>query len=171
VPPGIEVVEVASAADMEAAVMPRRDADVIIMAAAVADFRPATYAEHKIKKTSDPDDSSAPTIELVRNPDVLAELVHLRAERAWTHPVLVGFAAETGDASGDVLSLGRAKLARKGCDLMVVNEVGAGTTFGQDESTATILDRDGGERALPHGPKSVLADAIWDAVLSRLARD
>jgi phosphopantothenoylcysteine decarboxylase / phosphopantothenate---cysteine ligase len=69
-----------------------------------------------------------------------------------------------------VLTLGRAKLARKGCDLMVVNEVGVSTTFGRDESSATILDREGGEHALPHGPKSVLADAVWDAVEQRTAR-
>jgi phosphopantothenoylcysteine decarboxylase/phosphopantothenate--cysteine ligase len=100
---------------------------------------------------------------------VLVELVQRRADgRAPTGQVLVGFAAETGDATGDVLALGRAKLARKGCDLMVVNEVGVSTTFGRDESSATILDRDGGEQVQPHGPKSVLADAVWDAVLRRV---
>jgi phosphopantothenoylcysteine decarboxylase/phosphopantothenate--cysteine ligase len=169
---GVKVRTVGTALELRDAVLAAAEgADAVVMAAAVADFRPAAYTEHKIKKSYDTGDLEAPTIELVRNPDVLAELVQLRAERASTHPVLVGFAAETGDATGDVLSLGRAKLARKGCDLMVVNEVGAATTFGQDDSTATILDRDGGEQALPHGPKSVLADAIWDAVLARLARD
>ncbi len=105
----------------------------------------------------------------MRNPDVLAELVQRRAAgRSPAGQVLVGFAAETGDEHGDVLTLGRAKLARKGCDLMVVNEVGESLTFGQDESSATIVDDRGAERRVPHGPKSVLADAVWDAVVDRL---
>jgi phosphopantothenoylcysteine decarboxylase/phosphopantothenate--cysteine ligase len=163
-------VEVGSALELRDAVLAAAEtADAVVMAAAVADFRPATYVPEKIKKTDDPTLPAAPTIELVRNPDVLAELVHRRAEgRAADGQVLVGFAAETGDTTGDVLSLGRAKLARKGCDLMVVNEVGISTTFGQDDSSATILDREGGERVVPHGPKTVLADAVWDAVVGRI---
>jgi phosphopantothenoylcysteine decarboxylase / phosphopantothenate---cysteine ligase len=163
---GVDVVPVGSALELRDAVLAASaQADVVVMAAAVADFRPASYAEAKIKKTDDPSQPQAPTIELVRNPDVLRELVERRSEgQAPEAQVLVGFAAETGDATGDVLALGRAKLARKGCDLMVVNEVGVATTFGQDESSATILSRDGGEESLPHGPKSVLADAVWDAV-------
>ncbi|MDP9219684.1 MAG: bifunctional phosphopantothenoylcysteine decarboxylase/phosphopantothenate--cysteine ligase CoaBC [Actinomycetota bacterium] len=172
---GVDVVPVGTALELRAAVLAAAEqADIVVMAAAVADFRPAAYTDHKIKKldqTQDPDQTAAPTIELVRNPDVLAELVQRRAAgHAVPGQVLVGFAAETGDATGDVLALGRAKLARKGCDLMVVNEVGVATTFGQDESSATILDREGGEHALPHGPKSVLADAVWDAVVLRTAR-
>jgi phosphopantothenoylcysteine decarboxylase / phosphopantothenate---cysteine ligase len=164
---GVDVVPVGSALELREAVLAAAaQADVIVMAAAVADFRPASYAEAKIKKSDDPEQPQAPTVELVRNPDVLRELVQRRADGdAPDGQVLVGFAAETGDATGDVLALGRAKLARKGCDLMVVNEVGVTTTFGQDESSATIIDRDGGERPVPHGPKSVLADAVWDAVL------
>jgi phosphopantothenoylcysteine decarboxylase/phosphopantothenate--cysteine ligase len=164
------VVPVGTALELQAAVLAAAEsADAVVMAAAVADFRPAAYQDHKIKK--DPTGQDAPSIDLVRNPDVLAELVQRRAGgHAASGQVLVGFAAETGDATGDVLALGRAKLSRKGCDLMVVNEVGVGTTFGQDESSATILDRDGGERALPHGPKTVLADAVWDAVVDRLPR-
>jgi phosphopantothenoylcysteine decarboxylase / phosphopantothenate---cysteine ligase len=167
---GVDVVPVGSALELRAAVLAAAEqADVVVMAAAVADFRPATYAAAKIKKTDDPNQPQAPTVELVRNADVLVELVQRRADgQAPSGQVLVGFAAETGDATGDVLALGRAKLARKGCDLMVVNEVGVSTTFGQDESSATIIDRDGGEQALPHGPKSVLADAVWDAVLRRV---
>jgi phosphopantothenoylcysteine decarboxylase/phosphopantothenate--cysteine ligase len=167
---GVDVVPVGTALELQAAVLATAEAaDAVVMAAAVADFRPAAYQDHKIKK--DPAGQDAPSIDLVRNPDVLAELVQRRAGgHAASGQVLVGFAAETGDATGDVLALGRAKLSRKGCDLMVVNEVGVGTTFGQDESSATILDRDGGERALPHGPKTVLADAVWDAVVDRLPR-
>jgi phosphopantothenoylcysteine decarboxylase/phosphopantothenate--cysteine ligase len=167
---GVDLVAVGTALELRDAVLAAAEtADAVVMAAAVADFRPASYAPHKIKKSDDPAQPEAPTIELVRNPDVLAELVRRRAEGlAAPGQVLVGFAAETGDASGDVLAHGRAKLARKGCDLMVVNEVGVSTTFGQDESSATILDRDGGEVAVPHGPKAVLADAVWDAVVGRV---
>ncbi len=167
----VDVRAVGSALELREAVLATAEAaDVVVMAAAVADFRPAAYQEHKIKKSHDPGQPAAPSIELVRNPDVLAELVRRReAGHAAPGQVLVGFAAETGDESGDVLALGRAKLARKGCDLMVVNEVGVSTTFGQDDSSATILDREGGEQALPHGPKSVLAEAVWDRVVARLA--
>jgi phosphopantothenoylcysteine decarboxylase/phosphopantothenate--cysteine ligase len=179
--PGVDVTAVGSALELRAAVLAAAEqADAVVMAAAVADFRPATYAQHKIKKTypdEGPDgqpgppgvDLPAPTIELVRNPDVLVELVQQRAAgRTAPGQVLVGFAAETGDDHGDVLTLGRAKLARKGCDLMVVNEVGTALTFGQDESSATIVAADGTERSVPQGPKSVLADAVWDAVVARL---
>jgi phosphopantothenoylcysteine decarboxylase/phosphopantothenate--cysteine ligase len=167
---GIDVVRVGSAVELRDAVLAASPgADVVVMAAAVADFRPAAYVAHKIKKTDDPASLAAPTIELVRNPDILAELVQRRAAgEAPVEQVLVGFAAETGDATGDVLALGRAKLARKGCDLMVVNEVGESTTFGRDESSATILDREGGEIVVPFGAKAVLADAVWDAVVGRL---
>ena len=102
-----------------------READVVVMAAAVADFRPAEIAESKIKKTDD--DNDAPTIVLTRNPDILRGLVTARDEgRIPTATVIVGFAAETGDETGGVLDHGRAKLARKGCDLLVVNDVSAG---------------------------------------------
>ena len=119
------------------------------MAAAVADFRPAHTAPHKVKKTA-----TAPRpVELAANPDVLAELVAGRRPGQ----VLVGFAAETGDDSGSVLEHGRAKLARKGCDLLVVNAVGEGKAFGQPDNAAVILGRDGTEVAVPLGPKSLLA--------------
>jgi phosphopantothenoylcysteine decarboxylase/phosphopantothenate--cysteine ligase len=170
--PGIDLVEGGTALELREAVLSLADrADVVVMAAAVADFRPATYAEHKIKKTDPADGSPAapPVISLVRNPDVLAELVQRRAAgRSPAGQVLVGFAAETGDEHGDVLTLGRAKLARKGCDLMVVNEVGPSLTFGQDESSATIVDDRGGEQHVPHGPKQALAAAVWDVVVDRL---
>jgi phosphopantothenoylcysteine decarboxylase/phosphopantothenate--cysteine ligase len=172
-PAGVRVVPVETAREMEEAVRATAArADVVVMAAAVADFRPAAYAEHKIKKSHEPDaggapDESAPTVPLVRNPDILAGLVAARGGAA--SPVLVGFAAETGDADGSVLDHGRAKLRRKACDLLVVNEVGVGVTFGQDESTVHILRR-GSEAVTDVGPapKSVVADAVWDAVAELL---
>lgn len=161
-PAGVHVVAVETALELRAAVLAAAaGADAVVMAAAVADFRPAAVAEHKIKKQGD---DGAPQVQLVRNPDVLLELVATRP----AGQVVVGFAAETGDESGDVLAHGRAKLARKGCDLLVVNRVGGGHTFGEDASSAVLLDRDGGEHAVLHGPKDVLAGVVWDAVLRRL---
>jgi phosphopantothenoylcysteine decarboxylase/phosphopantothenate--cysteine ligase len=145
---------------MEAAVVPRAaDQDVIIMAAAVADFRPTRPADHKIKKTGRP-----PRIELEPTHDFLVDL----GEHKPVGQVLVGFAAETGDDTADVLEHGRAKLARKGCDVMVVNAVGPGTAFGQPDNAGVILDRTGGEVVVERGPKAVLAAALCDAVAVRL---
>jgi phosphopantothenoylcysteine decarboxylase/phosphopantothenate--cysteine ligase len=163
-PAGVEVTAVGTALEMQAAV--RADlawADVVVMAAAVADFRPAAYVESKIKKTHDPaDPEAAPVIELVRNPDILAGLVAERGDAST--PVIVGFAAETGEPGRTVAELGAEKLARKGCDLLVVNEVGVDKTFGQDDNTVQILRRDGqpGTQAGP-ASKAVIADAILDA--------
>jgi phosphopantothenoylcysteine decarboxylase/phosphopantothenate--cysteine ligase len=164
-PAGSEVVRVGSAEQLrEAAHAAAKDADVIVMAAAVADFRPAALAGHKIKKS----DTDPEPVGLVRNPDVLAELVAERAAGRLNTPVIVGFAAETGDANGDVLSHGRAKLARKGCDLLVVNAVGDGKAFGQPDNAGVILSADGSEVDVPLGPKTVLAAALLDAVVFRL---
>ncbi len=164
-PAGVAVARVESALDLERAVAAGvADADVVVMAAAVADFRPAAYAETKIKKTHDPvDPEAAPVIDLVRNPDILAGLV--RARGASQRPVIVGFAAETGDAEHDVLTLGREKLARKGCDLLVVNEVGTDKTFGHEDNTVHLLRPDS-DAVVDVGPapKSVIADAVLDAV-------
>lgn len=168
-PEGVRVVSVETALEMRASMLAEAaSADVLVMAAAVADFRPAHYAEHKIKKSHDGvADDSAPVVELVRNPDILAELVTSRG--AGSRPVIVGFAAETGDASGSVLDLGRAKLTRKGCDLLVVNEVGPEKTFGRDDNTVHILRR-GTDEVVDVGPtsKTVVADAIWAAVVDVL---
>ena len=164
-PEGVKVVPVQTALELqEAVVEAARSADVVVMAAAVADFRPAHYADAKIKKTHDPAvPDAAPTIELVRNADVLAGLVEERGDDA--SPVIVGFAAETGDAEGSVLDHGRAKLARKGCDLLVVNEVGVDKTFGHDDNTVHIL-RQGSGHVVDVGPasKTEVAAAVWDAV-------
>jgi phosphopantothenoylcysteine decarboxylase/phosphopantothenate--cysteine ligase len=162
-PAGVEVVPVGTALDLRDAVLKAADgADVVVMAAAVADFRPADVAEHKIKKTDDPDD--APVVRLVRNPDVLAELVGRRREGQ----VVVGFAAETGDAGGDVLAHARRKLERKGCDLLVVNDVSQGRVFGRSHTQVTLLERVGGATMVPEGTKEAVADSIWDAIVALL---
>ncbi|MET9955566.1 bifunctional phosphopantothenoylcysteine decarboxylase/phosphopantothenate--cysteine ligase CoaBC [Streptomyces sp. NPDC006339] len=158
-PAGVDVVRVGTALHLREAVLKAAaDADAVVMAAAVADFRPAAYATGKIKKT---DDGGAPTIELVRNPDILAEI---SADRALPGQVVVGFAAETDD----VLAHGRQKLRRKGCDLLVVNEVGERKTFGAEENEAVVLAADGTETPVPYGPKEALAETVWDLVLPRL---
>jgi phosphopantothenoylcysteine decarboxylase/phosphopantothenate--cysteine ligase len=104
----------------------------------------------------------------VQNPDVLAELVGRRRDEGAKAPVIVGFAAETGDAAGSVLDHGRAKLARKGCDLLVVNDVSGGKAFESTENAAVVLADDGTATDVPHGPKEALADVIWDLVSQRL---
>ena len=137
-----------------------KDAEVVVMAAAVADFRPRTSAESKIKKQPD----GAPTVlELVETVDILAELAH---DRLRPGQVVVGFAAETGDGTGGVLDHGRAKALRKGADLLVVNAVGGGRGFGTDVNDVTILDGTGTVVAAATGSKDQVADAVWDAVLA-----
>ncbi|MEU5900967.1 bifunctional phosphopantothenoylcysteine decarboxylase/phosphopantothenate--cysteine ligase CoaBC [Streptomyces venezuelae] len=159
-PAGVDVVPVGTAVQLrEAVIKAAADADAVVMAAAVADFRPETYATGKIKKK---DGQEPAPIALVRNPDVLAEIA---GERPRPGQVIVGFAAETDD----VLANGRAKLARKGCDLLVVNEVGERKTFGSEENEAVVLGADGSETPVPHGPKEALADTVWDLVAQRLA--
>ncbi|MET7379150.1 bifunctional phosphopantothenoylcysteine decarboxylase/phosphopantothenate--cysteine ligase CoaBC [Streptomyces sp. NPDC005526] len=158
-PAGVDVVQVGTAVQMREAVLKAAaDADAVVMAAAVADFRPVAYAAGKIKKK---DDQEPEPIALVRNPDILAEV---SADRARPGQVIVGFAAETDD----VLANGRAKLARKGCDLLVVNEVGERKTFGSEENEAVVLAADGAETPVPYGPKEALAETVWDLVTARL---
>lgn len=158
-PAGVDVVPVGTAVQLREAVLKAAaDADAVVMAAAVADFRPAVYAAGKIKKK---DGQDPEPIVLVRNPDILAEI---SADRARSGQVIVGFAAETDD----VLANGRTKLARKGCDLLVVNEVGERKTFGSEENEAVVLGADGSETPVPHGPKEALADTVWDLVAARL---
>ncbi|MFD0418530.1 bifunctional phosphopantothenoylcysteine decarboxylase/phosphopantothenate--cysteine ligase CoaBC [Streptomyces sp. NPDC127108] len=159
-PAGVDIVPVGTAVQLREAVLKAAaDADAVVMAAAVADFRPETYATGKIKKK---DGEAPPSITLVRNPDILAEIA---GERPRPGQVVVGFAAETDD----VLANGRAKLARKGCDLLVVNEVGERKTFGSEQNEAIVLGADGSETPVPYGPKEDLADTIWDLVVQRLA--
>ena len=169
-PAGCDVVRVESALDLQAqltGLLSEEDVDVVVMAAAVADFRPRHYVGTKIKKSHGEGDESAPTIELVRNPDILAGLVTARGQSP--RPYVVGFAAETGDESGDVLHHARAKLRRKGCDLLVANEVGGGKAFGQDDNTVHLL-RPGTPQVVTVGPatKAAVATAIWDTVAGEL---
>jgi phosphopantothenoylcysteine decarboxylase / phosphopantothenate---cysteine ligase len=159
VPPGVEVVSVGSAAEMEAAVMPRGAAtDVVIMAAAVADFRPKAVADHKIKKGD-----SVPEIILEPTHDFLVDLGRAKPDGQ----VLVGFAAETEN----LLANARGKLERKRLDLIVANDVSAeGVGFEHDTNAAVILDAGGGQVEVPLADKRVVARAVLDAVAARLGR-
>jgi phosphopantothenoylcysteine decarboxylase/phosphopantothenate--cysteine ligase len=135
-------------------------ADVVVMAAAVSDFRPASLSVGKIKKGEE-----APSIPLEFNPDILRELVTEDVPRR----LVVGFAAETGDEQHSVLEYGRAKLERKGCDLLVVNAVGAGKAFEVEDNEGWLLGADGSSQPLPMGSKAQLAARVWDAVADRLS--
>jgi phosphopantothenoylcysteine decarboxylase/phosphopantothenate--cysteine ligase len=158
-PAGVHVVKVTSAYELrEAAIKAASVADAVIMAAAVADYRPVTRSDTKLKKTG----QRPEPIELTENPDILREL---SAERSKPGQIVVGFAAETDDPVRN----GRAKLAAKGCDLLVVNKVGNGLAFGTSDNEAEILAADGGQVSVPLGPKESLAEVIWDNVVSRLA--
>jgi phosphopantothenoylcysteine decarboxylase / phosphopantothenate---cysteine ligase len=178
-PAGVKVTRVVSAREMHDAVLAAaQDADAVVMAAAVADYRPAVRSPGKIKK-----DGRAPEpVALTENPDILAGLAEARSARARAasadhddergslthssrpHQVLAGFAAET-DTSPDGA---RAKLARKGCDLLVVNPVGAGLGFGTPDNEAVVYGSDGTLTPIARGPKEALADVVWDLVVARL---
>ncbi|OBH21503.1 bifunctional phosphopantothenoylcysteine decarboxylase/phosphopantothenate--cysteine ligase CoaBC [Mycolicibacter terrae] len=168
-PAGVHVVRVSSAQQLHDAVTKHApEAQVLVMAAAVADFRPARMAPAKIKKGPGEDDG-APTIDLVRNDDVLAGAVRARDEGQLPNmAAIVGFAAETGDENGDVLFHARAKLRRKGCDLLVVNAVGDGRAFEVDHNDGWLLAADGTESALEPGSKTLMASRIVDAVAAFL---
>jgi phosphopantothenoylcysteine decarboxylase/phosphopantothenate--cysteine ligase len=162
-PAGVKVVRVETTAELrEQVVAAASSADAVVMAAAPADFRPVGTSEAKIKKA---EDGSARPIELTQTPDILREL---SADRPRPGAVIVGFAAETGDETGSVLDLARAKLARKGCDLLVVNDVSGGAVFGSTDNEAVILAADGAVVDVPRGSKTALAHVIWDEVASRL---
>ncbi|HEY3958202.1 MAG TPA: bifunctional phosphopantothenoylcysteine decarboxylase/phosphopantothenate--cysteine ligase CoaBC [Streptosporangiaceae bacterium] len=156
-PAGVKVVPVVSALQLRDAVTAAAaGADAVVMAAAVADFRPAARNPSKIKKTG----TGPEPIALTENPDVLREL---SARRPHPGQVVVGFAAETED----LLRNGRDKLARKGCDLLVVNQVGGGLAFGTADNQAVVLGADGSATDVPRGPKEALADVVWDLVAAR----
>jgi phosphopantothenoylcysteine decarboxylase/phosphopantothenate--cysteine ligase len=158
-PAGARVVRVTSACQMREAVMSAaQDADAVVMAAAVADYRPAARSDSKIKKSG----AAPEPVRLTENPDILRELSQ---DRRRPGQVIVGFAAETNG----VLQAGQAKLAAKGCDLLVVNQVGAGLAFGTSDNEAVVLAADGAVAKIPLGPKEVLADTVWDLVLARLS--
>jgi len=152
-PPGVHLVRVRSALEMRDAIVPRAAAhDVVVMAAAVADYRPAEPAVEKIKKSAE-----ELTIRLVKNPDILAELGAARAASGASLPVLVGFAVETND----LIAYARAKLSRKGCDLVVANLAEDG--FEGADNRVTFVRADA-EEALPRMDKRAVADRILDAV-------
>lgn len=158
-PVGAEVVHVGSGSDLRDVMLERAaDADVVVMAAAVADFRPSAYQDTKIKKAAD---GSSPAIELERTPDILAEIA---AKRPTSGQLVVGFAAETGDTDGTVLDHARAKLAAKGVDLLVVNEVGATRGFESTDNAAFVLSPAGVVAEVPLGPKRAIAHALLDLV-------
>ena len=163
-PPNTAVQDVISTSELaEAMTVAAKDADLVVMAAAPADFTPARASETKIKKSGD----GNLRIDLVQTSDVLAGLAVGRTD---PQQVLVGFAAETPDAEHSLLDLGRAKLHRKGCDLLVLNEVGHDLVFGQPDSAITLLTPDG-VGATMTGSKDLLAHRIWDAALGlRLGR-
>ena len=161
-PAAVEVLRVGSALQLRDAMhVAAKGADAIVMTAAVADFRPTSLVDHKIKKSGSED---PPPLALTQNPDVLVELVGARE----AGQVVVGFAAETGDDTGDALHHGRAKLARKGCDLLVVNAVGEGMAFEVADNSGWLLGADGSETVLPSGSKALLASRVWDTVAARL---
>ena len=161
-PAGVEVVRVSSAAELQEAMQDAaQNSDVVVMAAAVADFRPVPEST-KVKKD---DSKEGVTLGLERTPDVLASLV---AARTGSTPFIVGFAAETATDAADLLALGQAKLARKGCDLLVVNDVGADEVFGSPDNAVVILGADGSQADLPRQGKAGIADGIWDAVAARV---
>jgi phosphopantothenoylcysteine decarboxylase/phosphopantothenate--cysteine ligase len=158
-PAGVDLVRVSTTEELRKATLEAAEsADAVVMAAAPADFRPATYASDKIKKSGRGDTL---TVELVANPDIAAEL----GERRRPGQVLVAFAAETSDAEANA----RAKLARKRADLIVVNDVGQGRVFGADTNRAVVLGADGSSTAFSEQSKEDLADAVWDLVTTRLA--
>jgi phosphopantothenoylcysteine decarboxylase / phosphopantothenate---cysteine ligase len=161
-PWGVDVVQVTTALDLrEAMTAIAAQSSIVVMAAAVSDFRPAEYRAEKIKKdvTAQESDETI-SLSLERNPDVLAELVtHRRAGQ-----IIVGFAAETGSADLGVLELGRKKLAQKGCDVLVVNDVSGDRVFGQATNEVIIMTAAGGEHVVERSTKSAVADAVWDVV-------
>lgn len=168
-PAGVDVVHIGSAAQLRDVVSKYApESNVLVMAAAVADFRPAQVATSKIKKGGASEPSS---IDLVRNDDVLAGAVRARSEGQLPNmQAIVGFAAETGDANGDVLFHARAKLQRKGCDLLVVNAVGENRAFEVDHNDGWLLSADGAETALEHGSKTLMATRIVDAIVAFLGK-
>ena len=163
-PAGVRVVPVSTALELSDAMVREADAaDVVIMAAAVADYRPVSVSEGKIKKEQAGD---ALSVELVRNPDVLQRLAADAAvPRAdGTRRVVVGFAAETEEDPDELLRIGREKLARKGCDLLVLNRVGWYEGFAAERNTITVLARTGDTLAEASGSKEQVAHRILDVV-------
>ena len=172
-PEGVQVTRVVSALELrEATLEASAAADVLIMSAAVADFRPAEFAEFKIKKSADSED--APVIQLVRNPDILREVVVRRqqareaGESTLGPKLIVGFAAETGSVEKTPLELGREKLQRKGTDFLAVNAVGVNRGFGTDDNTITLLSTLNDEAPVFSGSKKELSVRLLEHVAAFL---
>jgi phosphopantothenoylcysteine decarboxylase/phosphopantothenate--cysteine ligase len=158
-PTSIDVQCVSTTREMKDAVLVAAEkSDVVIMAAAVADYRPKTIAESKIKKDTQGDEL---TLALVKNPDILRDLVESRR----AGQIIVGFAAETEQDDGKLLDLGRAKIARKGCDYLVVNRVGWAEGFGTDSNTIMVLNGHGDKVGETTGSKQAVADKVLDFVV------
>jgi phosphopantothenoylcysteine decarboxylase / phosphopantothenate---cysteine ligase len=161
-PRGVQRIDVRTAQQMHDAVLPAATQhDVFVATAAVADWRPASLSEQKIKKNGS---KVAPTFELTENPDILADLARRRRDQGRPDQVIVGFAAETNPD----LDAARAKLARKGCDLLVMNQVGNGQGFGQGDNEWIVLDADGTVTGIPRRSKDALADEVLALVSARL---
>ena len=161
-PSGAEIVRVRSTRDMRDAMAERAPgSDVIVMAAAVADFRPETEADTKLKKGQA--DEALSVIQLTENPDILKTLVQMR-DAGQTRATVIGFAAETDNE----LDYGREKLKRKGADMLMVNSVAGGGVFGQSRNRGWLLSADGGQEEIPDGTKHEVAVRLWDAVERRL---
>ncbi|MCZ6464575.1 MAG: bifunctional phosphopantothenoylcysteine decarboxylase/phosphopantothenate--cysteine ligase CoaBC [Proteobacteria bacterium] len=159
-PAGVRRIDVETALEMRDAVLRELpDASVVVKAAAVADFRPRVVHERKLKKEDLAPDQGL-TLELVRNPDILEEISRDRGDR-----VVVGFAAETHD----VVEAARRKLARKGCDLLVANDVSRGDAgFDVDENAVTFVWPGGEVEELPLLSKAEVAGQLWDRIEKRL---
>ncbi|GAA2460419.1 bifunctional phosphopantothenoylcysteine decarboxylase/phosphopantothenate--cysteine ligase CoaBC [Agromyces soli] len=161
-PEGCDVREVSTALELQRELVDAAaGADVVVMAAAVADYRPAAVSEQKIKK--DASDSGL-TLELVRNPDILAGL----GAAPHDGTLLVGFAAETESDEERLLELGRGKRRAKGADLLVVNRVGWSEGFAADDNRVVVIGPDDAVVTQAHGSKASVADAILDVVVSKL---
>lgn len=172
-PEGVQVTRVVSALELREATLEASAAvDVLIMSAAVADFRPAEFAKFKIKKSADSED--APVIQLVRNPDILREVVVRRqqareaGDNVLGPKLIVGFAAETGSAEKTPLELGREKLQRKGTDFLAVNTVGVNRGFGTDDNTITLLSTLVDEAPVFSGSKKELSVRLLEHVAAFL---
>ena len=171
-PAGCAVVRVETAEDMRQAmhdVVAEQSPDAVVMAAAVADFRPADVNAGKITKESLGDDAAnVPTVHLARTTDVLAELVAKRGSSRT--PVIVGFAAETPQEGESLAARAFAKLTRKGCDFIVANAVNAGAVFGRDRTSVVIIGADGAEVTIANADKLDVAHALWDTLVPAIPR-
>lgn len=168
-PPGVgRRIDVESAREMEEALRTAAaNADVVVMAAAVADFRPAERKPGKLSRRKAHEEGRDPlTLRLEANPDLLAGLA---ASRRGPRPWLVGFAAETGLTADELVTRARAKLAEKGCDAVIANDIGQrGLGFGSDQNAVTVVFREGAAERFGPAPKRTLARSLWAVLLPRL---